>query len=427
MSSLLVAFTAGQTMAKPLLTNSQSTYASACLNQIDTPARLTEICQFGLEDTGASRAQQIQMLDRLAWAYFDLEDFERASSTFDEIFALNPNAERAQNGHAWLHYKDGDYEAAAELFRKASSQKPTSQNVSGFAASQYRGGEVGIDEFEQHIRTALALNPDDLWAIRELAWVLADEQRYEAAQDLFQSAIERDPEDLNAQHGLAHVYSEQNRWDEAFDHVTRALELNPGSISAISLRSLILLNLGRPKQALIDAEAVIDAWPDDADGYVRKARALSEMGRRGAAHGVLEKGESRAGASSYLLFWRAYMYFEDGDFDEAQSQIRRSVKRADSNHFDHRLQAEIALAQGNLALARAAIDKSLHVAPEESYAQFVNALVLLEEQKFELSEQTFDQAISAGLSTDNLTDFLSALVVHGRFVQAIRVRVRYSD
>ncbi|WP_058278592.1 hypothetical protein [Ruegeria atlantica] len=58
---------AGVVQAKPLLTNSQETYVSACLDQSDTPERIIEICQHGQGGVGASDRQRIEIFDKLAW------------------------------------------------------------------------------------------------------------------------------------------------------------------------------------------------------------------------------------------------------------------------------------------------------------------------------------------------------------------------
>ncbi|WP_239335719.1 tetratricopeptide repeat protein [Ruegeria sp. Ofav3-42] len=422
----LIAF-AGVGFAKPLLTNSQETYASACLDQSDTPDRIIEICQRGLGGVGASDRQRIEMLDKLAWTYFDLDELDRADDTFAEILAINPNAEHGLQGRAWVQYNRDDYAAATELFRQAVSRKPNANNLAGLAASARRLGEMDFAEFEQTMQTALALNPEYTWAMRELAWVLVDHQRQDEALELFRTVGDLDPYDPYAEYGIAILLSEQNDWAASFNHVSRALELKPGFVAALSRRSLILLMLDRPKQALKDAEAVIAAKPNDADGYVRKARALSDLGQRSQAHDVLEEAENRAGPGSYLLYWRASLLADDLDYEAALFHIRRSVVLDDADHFDHRLHAEIALWLGNTAEAREAIDQALDLDPNGAFVQYTNALVMLGEGSFDTAEDTFDTAIADGLSDDYLGDFLSALVAEGRFIQAIKMRARYSN
>jgi tetratricopeptide (TPR) repeat protein len=188
---------------------------------------------------------------------------------------------------------------------------------------------------------------------------------------------------------------------------------------------LILLMLDRPKQALKDAEAVVVAWPDNSDGYVRKARALSALGRRAEAHAVLEQAEETVGADSYLLFWRADLLVDDYEYESALVQIRRSVQMEDANHFDHRLHAEIALWLNRTDEARGAINLAIEDNPNDPHISFVDALVMLSEGEYKPAERRFDEAIKVGLPEDYLPDFLEALVAEGRFMQAIAMRLRY--
>lgn len=418
----------GVAQAKPLLTDSQETYVSACLDQSDTPERIIEICQRGLGGAGASDRQRIEMLDKLGWAYYDLDDMDKADDAFVEILALNPTAELGLQGRAWVKYNRDDYEAATALFRQAVSRKPNASNMAGLAASARRSGEMDFAEFEEVMQTALALNPEYTWAMRELAWTLVDHYRQDEALSLFRTASDLDPYDPYAEYGVAFLLSEQNDWAAAFAHVSRALDLKPDFVTALSRRSLILLMLDRPKQALKDAEAVIAAKPDDADGYVRKARALSDLGQRSQAHEVLELAESRVGSgSSYLLYWRASLLADDLEYEAALFQIRRSVALEGADQFDHRLHAEIALWMGHTDEARDAIDQALGFNPDGEFEQYTNALVMLDEHRFDAAEIAFDAAIASGLHEDYLGDFLSALVAEGRFMQAIKMRARYGN
>ena len=412
--------------SKPLITNSQSTYASACLEQNDTPERLVEICHHALDGNGASDRQRIEMLDRLGWAYFDLDEIDKSDEAFSRILDIDPDAEPGLQGRAWVFYDRDDYDEAAAFFRKAVSRAPTASNLAGLAASEYRGDFIAFDDFEVKMRAALALDPEYSWALRELAWALSRNSRDDEAMELFRTAIDVNPDDSYAEYGVAFLLSEQDRWEESFTHITRTLELNPEFVSALSRRSLILLMLDRPKLALNDAEAVIAASPDDADGYVRKARALSELGRRAEAHQVLEKAEGITGPSSYLLFWRASLLTDDHDYDAALVQIRRSVDLDDANHFDHRLHAEIALWLDHTKEARQAIDLALKESPDIPYIQYVNALVLVSEGQYQSAETSFDAAVNAGLSDHYLDDFIAALIEEGQFTQAIKTRVRHT-
>ena len=78
--------------AKPLLTDQQDTFASACLDNDDTPERLVQICQNALAETGASVPQRVDMMGVLAWAYFDLDRDEEADGIFARMIDLDPGS-----------------------------------------------------------------------------------------------------------------------------------------------------------------------------------------------------------------------------------------------------------------------------------------------------------------------------------------------
>ncbi|WP_372570415.1 hypothetical protein [Ruegeria jejuensis] len=90
LSLLAAANMSSSLAAKPLLTDSQSTYASACIAGNDAQTRLIEICQRGLEDIGASDRQRITMLENLAWSYIGIDDLDQAEKSFGEILVIDP-------------------------------------------------------------------------------------------------------------------------------------------------------------------------------------------------------------------------------------------------------------------------------------------------------------------------------------------------
>jgi tetratricopeptide (TPR) repeat protein len=87
---------------------------------------------------------------------------------------------------------------------------------------------------EPVIRQVLALNPDDAWVRRELALVLADQRRFDEAEEQLAAAGQLDP--LNPSYHLvrAHVLQAQQRIDEARTALRQAIELSVDNDLAIS-------------------------------------------------------------------------------------------------------------------------------------------------------------------------------------------------
>ena len=423
----LTVFCSGLAVAKPLLTDSQDTFASACIADEDTPERMILICEKALEQSGASAAQRAEMMVSLAWAFYDLGQFDRADAVFAKALDLYPASAAALRGHGWLAHDRRDYARAADYFRQSVAIEPNARGLSGLGSSLVRDGQAGLGEGLQILDAALALDPDYAWALREQGWLLIDDRRYEAALEKFQRAVSRDPDDPYAHYGACFALTELDRWEEALEHANRALDLEPDYVAAVSRRSLILLKLERSKQSLKDADTVIAAWPDSSSGYVRKARALRALGRGQEALALLEDADERLEPDSYLIYWRANFLLEDGRAEEALAQIYRSLGIDDTDHFDHTLKTRIALQIGEVAVARRSIDAALRLYPDGEWPFFYDALVMVAEDRFDEAEARFDMAVEAGLPDSKLEEFLKALVGKSQFLQAVQMRVRYSD
>ncbi len=172
---------------------------------------------------------------------------------------------------------------------------------------------------------------------------------------------------------------------------------------------------------------MIAAWPDSNSGYVRKARALRALGRGREALALLEETDERLEPDSYLIYWRANFLLEDNRAEDALEQIDRSLAIDDTDHFGHTLKTRIALHIGYVTVARHSIDAALRLDPDGEWPFFYDALVMVAEDRFDEAEARFDVPVEAGLPNSKLAGFLKALVGKSQFVQAIQMRVRYSD
>ncbi|MHA6263196.1 tetratricopeptide repeat protein [Arenibacterium sp. CAU 1754] len=423
--AVLICLSPVQGLAKPLLSNSQDTYATACLAFEESYDRLRDICLQALEQPGASQDQTLDIMDSLAWAYYRLDDDEAAEAVFRDILEINPQSEDGLTGLAWMAYDDSDYDTAADMFEQAMNRSPNAEVLAGLGASLFYADRATASEALTYLDAALAIDPDYIWALRRKGWVLTDSDQLSEAEAAFRTVLDHKADDASALYGVAYVLSEREKWAEALPFVTRAIEASPNYISALSRRSLILYYLDRPKRALKDADAVISARPDWHEGYVRKARVLASMGRRADALSLLEETDEKLGHNAFLVYWRARLLLDDGRNRDALTQIDRNLALDGADHFDNMLQVRIALRLEDVALARKAIDRTLKMRPKWHWVLYYDALVLVEEGKYEAAETRFDAAVDAGLTREKLPDFLKALIGQSQFTQAVRMRARY--
>lgn len=411
-------------LAKPLLTDSQKTYASACVERQDTPERLIQICELALNEAGMTQAQRLDMMDALAWGHMDLDREAVAAEIFHDMLEIDQTSADALSGLGWVSIRAEDFAAAVPRFKAAMDQSPSASHVAGYGSSRFRAGQIDLDEALTLLDAALAVDPEYAWAAREKATLLRQEGRLEDAEAGYRHAIEIDPDSYYAAYGLAVVLSRAGRDDEALEQINAALELEPGDIYGLSRRSLILFRLDRPKQAVKDADRVIEADPDWSEGYVRRARALAELGRGSEALDLLEAYDARMGYDNFLVFWWADLLANNGRLAEALAQMQRALDHGEADFHDYRMIAFLRLETGDYAGAKEAANQALALSPGDGLSRLYTALALVGEGKYRDAVQTFEVLYAEMPKESYLDDMVSWLVSERQFLLAIALRTK---
>lgn len=419
---LAVLLAAGVASAKPLLTDSQSTYVTSCLAKSDTPERLLSICQHALSESGMSEQQRHKVLNALAWAHFDLGDAARAEQVFKSLLQENGESQIALSGLGWLAREREEFRAAAKYFRRATARKITAGDLAGLASSEYRIQALSRDAAILKLDSALAIDPKLAWGWREKGWILGEDGALTEALAAFREAARIDPDSVSSRYALTWIHTEMDNWEEALTAANRTLEVQPDHFYAISRRSLALLFLDRPKQALEDAETLIALQPDNSDGYVRKARAYAALGWRRLAIEETRRAEARLGKDSYLIYWRAQLLYDDGQYAEAMQHANQLVASGGGDYFDHKLRAWIALELGDVATARHSISAVLSKRPGDKWGLELLAHVHVSAEDYELAISVFSKAMEAGLPEDRVGIFAGALSQKNQYLKAVAVR-----
>jgi superkiller protein 3 len=153
--------------------------------------------------------------------------------------------------------------------------------------------------------------------------------KYEEAAAAFQQAADKDPSDDRAWYMLAQCFRQMARTLEAERALGQAIEIRPERPEYRHSLALVLLDTGRPREALAEAgEGIRQA--DTAQAiyalHVVTAAALGDLGRWREAAGELERARAIRG-DSVLLDLLGHAYFQQGDdaravtaWAEAQAQ-----------------------------------------------------------------------------------------------------------
>jgi tetratricopeptide (TPR) repeat protein len=124
---------------------------------------------------------------------------------------------------------------------------------------------------------AIEYNPDDTFALNNLAWTLAYDLQtdLDAALDYALRAVELDP-DPSYYDTLGMVYYRLQRYDEALAAYTEALTLEPDLAASLLGRADVYVKLGEIKEAIRDLEHYVDVEPyaEDVDDIRTRIEAL---------------------------------------------------------------------------------------------------------------------------------------------------------
>ncbi|MDA7430535.1 tetratricopeptide repeat protein [Primorskyibacter aestuariivivens] len=410
-----------------MLKSSEETLGSACLSRNYPPAKLASICEQALSDTGHSNRQEIDLLDALGWAYFDLDELAMARRQFDQIRRLVPTAAEGVIGLGWVAYQEDAFDTATQYFRDAISRAPTASALSGLASSRIRSEISSYDEAAELFDAALTIDPTHAWTWRERGWLLNDLGRYEEATEQFRGALDLSGSDTNALMGLAIAHNNLDEVETALGYAQQAYELDPENQNALFWRATLSLASGRNLRALSDAETLIRNYPDDSGGYVIKARTLSVMSMRFRGLEVLRTAFELIERDDYYHYWYAFLLHLDEDHAGAASQLMPNILGDAPDLEDFTLFAQIQIALRNLSAARDSIARGLAIAPQNEFLRFLALRLIVLDKEYEKMETALRQEIEDGLDRAYISDLAADLVVQGEIERAAALRSLRSD
>lgn len=426
--AVALALIAQPSVSKPLIDTSRETHMSVCLDYSETAERLIEICRIALDQAGASPAQLIGALDSLGHALLESDRFSEASDVFHQMTDASIDDPRGWTGLGWVNHGLGKYAAAESYFAEALERAAVASALAGLTSSQWEQGGMSDEEAILSFEAALAIDPDLVWAQREIGWVLIEASQFEDAETVFTTILDATPSDTNARAGLVRALVRQDEYERALLQVERGLSDGSGVYWFLSQRSGILYLMGNYKQSLRDADRLIALDPARSEGHVRKARALVALGQGTTALGLLADVETQIGRDGYLTYWRAELHLDQDQPKQALALLKKNTSTVHADLYDLKLLARIQLSLNDLEGARTAVDRAKALRSDDAMTLYYDAVVMLRKDgAVTPALDRFDAAMSSGLAHDMIGDFAGELYRAGFLAHAIAIRAMYSD
>ena len=136
----------------------------------------------------------------------------------------------------------GRYEEAIDLIAQAVALDPASSQAAElyFIIGRTVQDNGQPEAAAEYYMRAFEIDPHYMKAIRRLAHLRSEQQRYDEALELFQRLVDIDPSDAVVHGNMGVVLFYLDRSDEALQHFDRALSLNPNLENARANREALL-------------------------------------------------------------------------------------------------------------------------------------------------------------------------------------------
>ena len=313
-----------------------------------------------------------------------LENIENAIEAFKKAVELDPDFALAYAGLGQAYWRKYDYTRVTDWLERANEQAQIALDINS-ELSQVNitmgmiNAEFGrYDEAVKNFNDALATDPANAQAYRELASVYESRGEIDQAVSTMKRSIQLNPDYWSGHNRLGVIYWRDNKFEDAIEKFEKVIELTPDNYVGYMNLGIVYYSLGRLDEARsifeqsLDLEKTFDASSNLATIYYAQGRY--EQAAR-LFETALEIGEG-----NYRLWGNlgsAY-FWAPGEGEKAESAFKRAIELAEKqkeiNPNDPYVTIELAGYQakiGNEEEADENVQKALDLAPENTWVMFL--------------------------------------------------------
>jgi len=285
---------------------------------------------------------------------------------------------------------DGDAESAFGLLREAVFRQPA--NVAALelmAEASVRTGRWQDAEFA--LKSALGLQPDNLNLQLRLGGVYLAKNDTSAARDVFRELTERYPHSDRAWASLGLLDARLGNDERALTELGQALQENPLLPEVQLGYGELLLEQGRPGEALAAFQAAKNLLPDDPQLEGRTGQALLALGRDAEAASHL-RAAIDGGFRPFDIqrSWALTLIR-----DRAHAEAARSLADIPADERGDRDVATglLLLQQGSFAEAEAVLRQAAGQRPSDAALLNLLAAAIFDQQRYAESAELLRRAV----------------------------------
>ena len=213
----------------------------------------------------------------LGLLYLDRGDAEQALACLEKAIALDKSLVSAQRGIAVALHRLGRNDEAEAARARFITLSPTADSLAEADALRKAGD---TERAEQICQELITREPDNIVALRLLAIIASDEERFVIAEGLLRRILKLAPDNVAALRDLGRFLGDRSRYPEAIEMLEQAIAIDVGNPDIQVVLGDMLSIVGRSADALVAYDKCLERSPDDPAALVGRGHMLRIGGRR---------------------------------------------------------------------------------------------------------------------------------------------------
>jgi tetratricopeptide (TPR) repeat protein len=213
---------------------------------------------------------------------------QRQGDAYEAILRQDPRRFDALQNLGLIRLQQEKFSDAAGLFRRAAKidkKSAAMRHLLAIALSESDAKEEAVE----HYRTALALQPGNAGAHKDLGYVLHVLGRHQEAAEHCRKALAIKPGDADVHNVLGNALHALKRHAEAVEQYRHVVALCPNAPGGYRNLGMALSALERHEEAITHCRRALALEPRLAAAHISLAGALAGLGQMDAAIAQLEK------------------------------------------------------------------------------------------------------------------------------------------
>jgi len=212
----------------------------------------------------------------LGLLYLDRDDAQKALSFFEKALALEPSLQAAQRGIAVALQRLGRNDEAEAARARCLASSPAAQSLAEADALR-RKGDTG--RAEQLCQQVITREPGNIAALRLMAIIASDDERFVVAEGLLRRIVKLVPESAAALSDLGRFLGVRSHYPEAIELLQQAIAIDAANPDMLLILGDMLAIVGRSADALVAYESCLEQAPDQPAALNGRGHMLRIAGR----------------------------------------------------------------------------------------------------------------------------------------------------